>query len=451
MTNAPQRSIASPIFIVLFSFIALILVGAALLSLPFATHRGINPIDALFTSTSAVCVTGLIVLDTAKDFTFWGQLIILTLIQFGGFGIMTFSLALLSFAGGSVSIKWRFTMGSFYNEVGKIPIRSLLKRIVFYTLTIEALVALSLMIFFSMRFPVADAAWHAVFHSVSAFCNAGFSTFSDNLAGFHDHYAIQLLVCINIVLGGLGFIVLDELVAIRFRIFGRKKFSTLTVHTRLSLVITGACIALGTVAFLLIEWKNVLQPLSLSQKFMASLFQSITARTAGFNTVDIGALRPNTLFMLIILMFTGGCPGGIAGGVKTTTVGVIALQMYNKFKGNESIVIWGRSIDRDTIDRCMTLVVISIITLSASTFLFQAFDDLPGNNSYLAAAFEVTSAFGTVGLSTGITPQLSDMNKLLLCAVMYVGRLGPLTLMMAIASRVNKTNVHYPKTHIMTG
>ncbi len=440
----------SPIQKILLSFILLILAGTALLKLPFATRSGISFVDALFTSTSAVCVTGLIVLDTAKDFTLAGQFIILLLIQLGGLGIMTFSIAILSFIGADLSIKWRFTFDSFYDAMKKLPIKSLLKKIIVYTLIIEASIAIALFSQFADHFTLPRAIWHSVFHAVSAFCNAGFSTFSNSLMDYRSNYIVQLAIGIGIILGGLGFLVLTELAQAkrkRIKLF----FGQFTLHTKFVLFITGILIIMGIGVFLVLEWHYSIRDLSIGEKLFAAFFQSVTCRTAGFNTVDIGSLRSPTLFVMMLLMFIGGSPGSIAGGIKTTTMGVIASLIYSKFRGSQQIVFWGRSLNSDTIERSTSLMILAIFFITFSAFLLLTIDVFHVKDPFLAVLFEVTSAFGTVGLSTGITSSISDPGRVLMCLVMYIGRLGPLTLIMALTARRKRVNIEYPKEHIMIG
>lgn len=443
------RSSVHPINKILLSFVVLILSGALLLSLPVSTVNGISIVDALFTSTSAVCVTGLIVLDTAKDFTPFGQAVILLLIQFGGLGIMTFSIALLSALSGSISIKWRFTFESVYSDLRKLPIRKLLVQVLFYTFIIETAAAVVLFSQFIETQAAPVAAWNALFHSVSAFCNAGFSTYSNNLMDYHDNPVVMLAVGANIVMGGLGFLVLSELSRTRFR---RRSFMTqYSFHTRLVLTLTAVFIAGGMAVFAALEWNNTLLDFTLSEKLVNSFFQSVTCRTAGFNTVDIGALRESTLFMMIFLMFTGGSPGSIAGGVKTTSMAVVWLLLVMKFRGRNQIVLWGRALDSETIERSTSLFILALIFVSTATFSLLVVGTPAVKNVFLAAMFEVTSAFGTVGLSTGLTPDLSGAGKLLLCAVMYIGRLGPLTLITALTTGKKQVDIRYPEEHIMIG
>lgn len=443
------RSSVHPINKILLSFVALILFGSLLLKLPFSTIRGISFVDALFTSTSAVCVTGLIVLDTAKDFTLFGQAVILVLVQFGGLGIMTFSIALLSALSGNISIKWRFTFESVYSDIHKLPIRKLLIQILFYTFVIETASAAVLFSQFVKTQAPQSAAWNALFHSVSAFCNAGFSTYSDSLMGYHGNPVVVLMVAADIIMGGLGFLVLSELSRTRFK---RRRFmAQYSFHTRFVLTLTAVFIAGGMAVFAALEWNNTLGDLTLPEKIVNSFFQSVTCRTAGFNTVDTGALRESTLFMMIFLMFTGGSPGSIAGGVKTTSMAVVWLLLIMKFRGRSQIVLWGRALDPDTVEKSTSLFILALIFVSTATFTLLIAETLPVKNVFLSTLFEVTSAFGTVGLTTGLTPYLNDTGKLLLCAVMYIGRLGPLTLIAALTTGKKQLDIRYPEEHIMIG
>ncbi len=440
----------------LLSFVFLILTGALVLKLPFATWHGISFVDALFTSTSAVCVTGLIVVDTATEFTFFGRMAIMALIQFGGLGIMTFSIGLLTMFADSISIRWRFTFQDMYSDIRHIPIRSLLKRIVFYTFTIEGTIAVILFTQFYPSIPFWKSAEHSVFLSVSAFCNAGFSTFSDNLATYRANSIVVIAIAVDVMLGGIGFIVLYELRRVFFNYLYRRKKTglqrrRLSLHSKFALVITAFLVLGGMAVILLLEWGHNFRDMGIRERLLAAFFQSVTCRTAGFNTVDIGALRQTTQFIMIILMFIGGSPGSIAGGVKTTTFGVLTMMFIAKFKGASQVVIWGRAVENDAVERGTMLVSISMIFVLCSTFLLLVMNNLDTRCSALAAAFETVSAFATVGLSMGITTQLAVAGKLLLCAVMYVGRLGPLTLITALTINKKDINIEYPEDHIMIG
>ena len=302
-----------PIQNVLLSFILLIMTGAVLLYLPVSNRSGISFVDALFTATSAVCVTGLNVLDTSKDFTFAGQIIILALIQFGGLGIMTFSIGLMALIGGRFSIKWRSTLSSFYSDSMTIPVRAVLKRILLYTVSIELIIALIMFTEFVRSYDVMTAAWHAVFHSISSFCNAGFSTFSDNLSGYRNNTVVILSSSAGIMLGGLGFIVLTEMFNAKFRKV-RGLFKQFSLHTRLVFTMTMILTFGGMAVILMLEWGYAFKDYTVKEMLLASFYQSITCRTAGFNSVDIGSLRDATLFIMTGLMFVGGSPDPLRAG-----------------------------------------------------------------------------------------------------------------------------------------
>ena len=443
------REYLSPIDKVLISFVLLILAGACILCLPVCTTGGISFIDALFTSTSAVCVTGLTVLDTAKDFTFVGQVVILMLIQLGGLGIMTFSVALLSLMGGSVSIKWRFTLQNMYSDVSKLPIRNILGRIIIYTFTIEITIALILLTQFIQSFPLHEALWHSVFHSISAFCNAGFSTFSNNLMDYYGNSVVVISIALAIISGGIGFLAMTEIFnAKSLRL--KQMWKALTLHTRIVLTTTAILIVGGMLLFYVLEYNGILQHMSFKEKLLASFFQSVTARTAGFNTVDIGALREATCLVLIVLMFIGGSPGSIAGGVKTSTFAILWFFLVSRLKGLRQIVVWERALAYDNVERAVTLVVVSALFIFFATFVLLVVPTLP-TGEFLQSLFEVTSAFGTVGLSMGITPKTLPLERIILCVVMYAGRLGPLTLISALTMRKKTANIKYAEDHIMIG
>lgn len=420
-----------------------------LLLLPCATIKGITIIDAIFTSTSAVCVTGLIVLDTAADFTLFGRLMILILIQLGGLGIMTFSFGLLSFIGGNISIKWRFAFKDIFSELDKVPIKNIFIKVLKYTFIIEGIISIILFSVFIRDFPIGKAVEHSIFHAVSAFCNAGFSTFSNSLEGYRNNIIVNLSISIAIILGGLGFLVLNELFGIRLR--AADIFSQLSIHTRLVIIVSILLISFGMAGILMLELNYSLRDISLGESILISFFHSVTCRTAGFNTIDISALRESTHFLIIILMFIGGSPGSIAGGIKTTTIAAIALLIFSKLKGRNQTILWGRALDRDTIDKSTTLIILSIIFLSISIFLMLIIRDFDIGHSFVSVVFESVSAFGTVGLSMGITTELPPMGKIILSLVMLIGRLGPLALIMAITSNKRNIYIEYPTEHIIIG
>jgi trk system potassium uptake protein TrkH len=442
----------SPVQKVLLSFVALIFGGALLLKLPFSTTgEGISFVDSLFTSTSAVCVTGLVVKDTARDFTLFGKIIIGLLIQLGGLGIMTVSLAMMSMFRDSLSIKWRFTFQDLYSDIRKIPVRNLVGRIVLYTFFLESIIALLLLVQFSRDFPLLPALGHSIFHSVSSFCNAGFSTFPDSMVSYRGNVIVNTVIMLAVIMGGLGFLVIHELRRQFATSFNRRFFTGLSHHTRLVLAVTAILVFGGALAIYILEFGFSMGGYSAGESVLASLFQSVMCRTAGFNSMDIGALRQSTQLMMILLMFIGGSPGSIAGGIKTTTLAVAVIMLYAKFRGYGQPLLWGRAIDGDTVDRSTTLIILSVIFIMLSTFMVLAAGNFDARESFLSSFFEVVSAFGTVGLSMGATNRLSVEGKLLVCVVMYVGRLGPLTLIMALTARKKDVSIEYPEEHIMIG
>ncbi len=440
----------SPLRQLVTSFLILIFGGAFLLKLPFATVNGITIVDAIFTSTSAVCVTGLTVIDTAKEFTFYGQLIILTLIQLGGFGIMTFSIGVFAMFSGDMSLKWRFTMGSIYNEVTVTPPVEILKKIVIYTFVIEFTAAAILFTEFIRIMSFKNALWTSVFHAVSAFCNAGFSTFSDNLISYQNNSVVILTISLTIVLGGIGFIVLTELTNIRF---SRKKklFKQFSLHTKIVLFTTGILILGGSAFFAILEWTHIMKDMPLQTKILTSLMQSITCRTAGFNSIDIGLLRESTLGIMMTLMFIGGSPGSIAGGIKTTTFAVVTGLLISKLRGRNQIVFWNRAINEESVNKSMTLFVLAFVFIYTATITLLSFHSFDTNNSFLQVVFEVISAFGTVGLSTGITSRFTADGKILLAIVMFIGRVGPFALITAITEKIKTADYEVADENIMIG
>jgi trk system potassium uptake protein TrkH len=444
------RSSLSPVQQFVISFILLILMGALLLKLPAATVKGISFVDALFTSTSATCVTGLVVLDTGKDFTFLGQIIILMLIQFGGLGIMTFSIGIFSMMGGDFSIKWRFAFREIYNEVAIIPPRQILKKILLYTASIELFFAAILFSQFIKNFNPTEALWLSLFHSISAFCNAGFSTFIDSLIQYQKNPIVVMATALNIILGGIGFIVLTELTNIKFK-KNQKIFREFSLHTKIVITSTVILIFGGAILFFGLEYNHIISGIPFVDKITNSLFQSITCRTAGFNTVDIGSLRQSTLAIMMLLMFIGGSPGSIAGGIKTTTFSVIAGLVISKFKGKKQVIFWDRAVSEDIINKSMTLVILAFIFIYGNTILLLTIHSFDFDNSFLQVMFEVISAFGTVGLSTGITPHFSDASKVILSIVMLVGRVGPFAIITAITINKKDFDIEIANENIMIG
>jgi trk system potassium uptake protein TrkH len=416
--------------------------------MPFCTYdrAGLSFVDALFTSTSAVCVTGLIVQDTATFFTPLGQMIILILFQLGGLGIMTFSTLILLVAGRKVSIQDKIIIQQDYHTAAK-NVKSLIKNIFYYAFIIEGVGTLLLFLRWKGKFPGLRGLFYSLFHAISAFCNAGFSVFSDSLESFRGDIWTNVVIILLIVLGSMGFLVLSEGIEFFSRLIRRLRKS-LSLHTKLVGMMTLALIVLPFFSFLLIEWNHTLQELSLQEKILASLFQVVTPRTAGFNTMQLDALNPATVFMLISLMFIGGSPGSTAGGVKTSTIGVIFAFIKSRIAARESINIFYRSLPFDLVTKAFTVVVLGIcVIFVSSAVLFLTQTGLSMEETF----FEVFSAFGTVGLSLGMTAKLNAVGKIVIVLTMFIGRIGPLTLLYTFSREKAFGKFEYVEERVMIG
>jgi trk system potassium uptake protein TrkH len=431
---APAQAIA-------VGFGAAILIGTALLMLPISARSGgwTNFVDALFTSTSAVCVTGLIVVDTATYWSPFGKVVILLLIQLGGLGIMLFA-ALIGFAlARKLSVRSRMFAGTETKASGLGDMKRTATGILLTTLAIEAVVALILFVRFSTGYgyDIGRAAWHAVFHSVSSFNNAGFALYTDSLMGFVSDPWICIPVCAAIILGGLGFPVLRQL---------RKEFRKplhWTMNTRIVLVATAALLALGTAFVVVVEWDNpgTLGPLDPASRMLAGFFHSVQARTAGFNSVDTAQMHDETWLVTDVLMFIGGGPAGTAGGIKVTTFAVLFFIMWTELRGGAAVNVFGKRLSRAVHREAITVVIVALGAVMSAVIAILAMTD----HDLDRVLFEVVSAFGTVGMSTGITADLPAAAQLILVLLMFLGRLGPLTLGSALALRQRRTAYELPK------
>lgn len=396
-------------------------------------------LDALFTSVSAVCVTGLIVVDTATYFTPAGQAFLLVLIQLGGLGIVTFTSLIIIALGRRLSLRQQALSGGAAEVAPHVDPRTLARDVVRFTLGIEAAGALLLYALWVPRFGWGDAAWPALFHSVSAFCNAGFSVFSDSMVGFQRSPLTLLAIATLVVAGGIGFLTLVELYLFRAaRREGRQL--RISLHSRIVLATTALLLAGGWLAFAFFEWRITLAGLPWWDRAVNALFMGVMPRTAGFNNVDYAQATDATNFLTIILMFVGGSPGSMAGGMKTTTFALIGLLAWSRFRGREVTSLWGRSIPEETIQRAVGLAVVAFGLVTLSIFAYTA-TELAGmphaesEGAFMQYMFEAVSAFNTVGLSMGVTGGLSDPGKLLTVLLMYLGRVGPLTFAAALALR----------------
>ena len=437
----PRRRGFAPAQAIALGFGAAILVGTALLMLPSSSRSGVwtNFVDALFTSTSAVCVTGLIVVDTATYWSPFGKVVILLLIQLGGLGIMLFA-ALIGFAlARKLSVRSRIFAGTETKFTGVGDMKRTAIGILITTLIIEAAVATVMFVRFwtGYDYDVGRAAWHAVFHAVSSFNNAGFALYTDSLIGFVSDPWICIPICIAIILGGLGFPVLRQL---------RKEFRNplhWSMNTRIVLVATLVLLTLGTGFTVVVEWNNpgTLGPLDPASRMLAGFFHSVQARTAGFNSVDTSLMHDETWLVTDVLMFIGGGPAGTAGGIKVTTFAVLLFIMWTEFRGGTAVNVFGKRLSRSVHREAITVVIVALAAVMSAVIAILAMTDLDLDR----VLFEVVSAFGTVGMSTGITADLPAAAQLILVLLMFLGRLGPLTLGSALALRQRQTAYELPK------
>lgn len=447
----------NPPQIIILSFLAIIILGTGLLSLPQATKTGARAslIDAFFTATSATCVTGLTVQDTSNYFSHFGQVVIIALIQIGGLGIMSFSTFFAVLLGRKLTIRQTVVVQSALDSKGIEGLRQLVVAILILTFSIE--IAGAVLLFCKFR-SLADmnslkAIYYSLFHSVSAFCNAGFGLYSDSLSLFCQDLFINLIMMSLIILGGLGFVVLLDFSKIKHLRKGLSFFlSKIALQTKLVLLTTIVLIVGGAMVIFILERNNVLSSVSLPSKWLASFFQSVTSRTAGFNTLDISKMTDATLFFIISLMFIGASPGSTGGGIKTVTFAVLIATIISMCRNKNEVSIFGRVIPRMIIRRVLVVFSLALLWMAIVTFLLTITEGNSfGEGNFLKILFEVTSAFGTVGLSTGITPNLSVVGRILICLTIFIGRVGLLTVALAIALKEEAPSISYPEERVMIG
>jgi len=430
------------------SFLGLIAIGTlGMRLLPgLFTGEPLSWLDCLFTVTSAVCVTGLIVADTATAFTPLGQGYVLLLIQLGGLGILTFSTLVVSLLGRRLSLTTEGLARGAAGPADDLDFRRLTRHVVLFTLAMEAFGALLLWILWTPEFGPAGAVWPAIFHSVSAFCNAGFSTFSDSLMSYHAHTGILAVVGALIVGGGIGFLVMEELYLAST---GRRR--RLSIHSRLVLATTAVLLVGGTVLYGMLEWHQTLEGMSTWDRLVNAAFLSVTARTAGFNAVDYAATTAGASFLTILLMSVGGSPGSTAGGLKTTTAALIGLLAWARLRGQDRVHLWGRSVPRDTVQRAVGVFVLTFGIVTAAIFILSATESHAGPDAFLRIMFEAASAFNTVGLSMNHTGTLTPAGRWTIIVLMFVGRVGPLTFAAALASRRDATPFRFAHEDVALG
>ena len=437
----------NPPVLVMLTFFFTIFIGTLLLMLPVATIYGEETtlLGAIFTSTSATCVTGLIVYNTGTHFTLFGQLIILTLIQIGGLGIMTISSAFAIILGQKLSLKRESIMQNVSGESNKLDMINLVKNVVLVTITLELLGAVIMYFtFISKSYSVNQAMYHAIFHSISAFCNAGFSLYPDSLMRYLGNFNINFVITSLIIMGGIGFPVMKD---IQRTIKNKFRFKRLSLHSKIVISSTLILLIIGTIVFFISEYNNEMKGFSFSERLFASYFQSVTTRTAGFNTIDTSNLSKGSSFVSGILMFIGASPGSTGGGVKTTSLVVVLVAVIAMFRGHKDVNIFKRKVSERIIKKVMALVAASIAFLALMIFLLLLFEPFASEKTI----FEAISAFGTVGLSMGITNSLSGAGQVIIVLLMYLGRVGPLTLMFAISQTKGSSYFTYTEEKISIG
>lgn len=445
-----------PAQLVFVSYMLGIVIGAALLMLPAATVSGsISWIDALFTATSAICVTGLAVVDTGSYFSAFGQMVILVLIQIGGLGIMTFSVAFFRLIGRQISFRERMAVQDVFTHTPGEDVYQLLRSIFLFTVISELVGVILLLAHWSHEFPFDRALYLAVFHAVSAFCNAGFSLFSNNLMDYRGSLLLNVTVGGLIVLGGIGFPTVYDLYRRYVRPDGKR--AKMLAQTKVVLLTTLSLIVGGAALFWVLEFDHALAGLSLRESVLASVFQSITTRTAGFNTVDISLLSAPTLAMMLFLMFFGASPGSCGGGVKTTTLAIIGALAVSRLRREHRVNLFKKSVPNDTLAKSTVLLLLSIGLIAIFFFLLlvsvsaSAEDRVGQQREFLFYLFETVSAFGTVGLSMGATGQLSLMGKIWIIILMLIGRVGVLTIAYVVAGTTPSRGIEHAEENIMVG
>lgn len=428
MPTKPKKTIQQnpPLFLAL-GFMITILIGTILLMQPIASKAGIvTPfIDALFTATSATCVTGLVVYNTLAHWTTFGHVVIILLIQIGGLGFMAMTILIAMALNRKITLSDRLVIKEQFGQESLTGMVRWMRYIVLVTLGIEGVGAILLSTQLIPEYGIGKGIWYSVFHSISAFCNAGFDLFGDSLVPYQLNPVVTLTIAFLIVIGGLGFGVYLDL-------FSRKKHQ-ITLHTKLVLSITAILLVSGTILIFFIEDGNpaTMHELPIWAKWMAAFFQSVTTRTAGYYSISQGGMYEVTAVLSIILMFIGGSPAGTAGGIKTTTFAVLLLSTRAQLKGQEKIEVFNRTISSDVVTRALTIIMLGLCWVIGLSFFISVTEGF----AFITTLFETVSAFATVGLTIDLTPELSAISKALLSLTMYMGRVGPVTLAYALIKR----------------
>jgi trk system potassium uptake protein TrkH len=439
----------TPYQILVLGFAGLILIGALLLMLPAASAegKGLSFIDALFTATSAVCVTGLIVVDTGTYFSLFGQLVIISLIQAGGLGIMAMSTLMAILIGKKINLKQRLVMQEALNQFTIAGVVRLTQYIIKVTLVIEAIGGTILAIRWYQDFGL-KGIYFGYWHAISSFCNAGFDLLGSvtgkfsSATAYVDDIVVNLVITSLIILGGIGFTVIAD-------VWTNRRFSKLSLHAKVVLITSVLLIIFGAIVIFLLEYSNpdTLGNLSWKGKILGSYFQSVTTRTAGWNTIDLSKLTDATLFFMVLLMFIGASPTSTGGGIKTSTTGVLAAAIWALVRGRQDAEIFERRIPQTIIYKAFSVMLISAVLVIFVTMMLSITENQP----FINLLFETTSAFGTVGLTTGVTQTLTVPGKIWIILTMFAGRVGPVTLALALALKYRRGNIQYPEGKLIIG
>ncbi|WP_291653627.1 TrkH family potassium uptake protein [Clostridium sp.] len=443
--NSKKKFRLNGVQILALGFLIAILIGAIILSLPISSRTGepTNFLDAIFTSTSAVCVTGLITLDTSTHWSAFGQTVIMTLIEIGGLGFMSFAVLISLILGKKITLRERLVMQEAMNTYSIQGLVKMVKYVLMFTVSVQFFGALLLSTQFVPEYGIARGLFYSIFHSISAFCNAGFDLFGTSLVGYSSNSVVILVISALIIIGGLGFTVLLEI----YEFKGMKKLS---LHSKLVLITTAILVFGGAILMFIFEYSNVetMANMNIKDKLLNSFFASVTTRTAGFNSVSTSGMTLASKFLTIILMFIGGSPGSTAGGLKTVTFGILVLTVICVIKGREDTEVFGRRFTKEIVYKSFTLLFIGVSLVIFATMILSYTEV---GASFIDLLYETTSAFGTVGITLGLTSNLSPIGKVLIMLMMYFGRVGPLTVMLALTRKRKKSGYKYPEGKILIG
>ncbi|WP_294394802.1 TrkH family potassium uptake protein [uncultured Clostridium sp.] len=437
----------SEVRILALGFLIIILLGGVILSLPISSKNGTytSLVDSIFTATSAVCVTGLITVDTGTHWNTFGHSVIMVLIELGGLGFMSITTFIAILLGKKITLRDRLIIQEAMNALDIQGLVKMMKYIVILTFAVQSIGAVLLSFIFIPQFGIGKGIFYSIFHSISAFCNAGFDLFGNfrSLTGYYNNYYLIIIISMLIVIGGLGFSVLSDLLNFKHI----RKFS---IHTKLVLYVTASLIALGALLIFCVEYKNeaTLGSLNFGEKVLNSVFASITPRTAGFNSISTGDMTMSGKLVTIILMFIGGSPGSTAGGLKTTTFAVLILTVVSVLNGRDDTEVFGRRFSKESVYKAFTLFVLAMAIVLGVTMILSVAEP---EQQFIDLLYEASSAIGTAGITTGVTQQIGTLSKFVIMLAMYFGRLGPITVFLALMKKNKKAGIRYPEAKILIG